>query len=776
LALGIGANATIFSLLDGMYLRPLGVPAPAEVVRVFLAHEEDPYGNLSYPEFRDLRAEAKSFTGVAAAMRRGARYRDGETTRILLVNVASPDFFQVMGVKPHLGRLFGAGEEDGAPIVVGYDAWQRVFGGDRNLVGRSLRLNRGTVTVAGILPPEFRDTGVTGYRDFWAPPRTWMAMAGGEVASDFEARRFRVYDVLARLRPGVSEAQARAEVETIARRWEQAHPESNKARRGVLVTDFDWRWKNSKVTVGAMFGVVALVILIASVNVANLLLARAEARRREIAIRTAIGASRWRVARQFLVESLLLGGAGLAMSLVIAFWLIEALPGILPATPGYAAPARFELDLRVTLATLAVGLTTALLFGLAPAWSAGRTPPAPVLKGESATGSHRVPLRNVLALAQVAISLVLVVAAGVLALSFRNTRTAELGFTRGDLLLAWVSGSQRFQEAAIQKIAALPGVRRVGAGTRAPMSLSAGGMFLHVVVPGHPDFAAAGARPAEIKFNAIDPNFLPVMGTRLLRGRNFTEQDRGEAPRVALVNETMARRYWPNEDAIGKYLRVEGMAKGECQIVGIVENAPINEVTEAREPYFYLPFFQGAARWEMTLLIETAMPDPQSLAGAVRTSLVEVDRSMEPMSLLRFSDLVSYSTGPYRMKAQLVGALGVLGLVLTAVGLYGVVAYSVSLRTREIGIRMALGAQTRQAAGLVLRQSLGLTAAGVAIGIPLALAATWKMASLLFGLEPWHPPVFVAAALVLLAAAFAAAWPSARRASRIEPVTALRYE
>ncbi|MDX2154463.1 MAG: ABC transporter permease [Bryobacteraceae bacterium] len=754
LALGIGANSTIFSLLDGFYLRPLAVPAPGQIVRLFLSHPEDPYGYFSYPEFRELQRDAKSLSGLAASMNRGARYNDGQSTRTLLVNVVSPDFFQVLGVKPHLGRFFGPADESQPLIVVGYAAWQTVFGGDPALVGRTLRLNRGTVTVAGILPPEFRELKAAGDRHFWAPPSTWRTMSGGQTR-DFDDPTFRVYQVLARRAPGVSDDQARAEVETIARRWQRP----DNPRRGVLLSDFDWRWKNNGPTIASLFAIVALVVLIASVNVANLLLARAEARRREIAIRTAVGAPRWRLVRQFFVESSLLGAIAVALGLAIAFWLIEALPKMIPSAPGYSAAERFQLDLRVTLATLAVGAVTMLLFGLAPAFSATSVPKT----------MQRFPLRNILALSQVAVSLVLTVTAGALVLSFWNTRTAPVGFARKDLLLAWLSGEKSLQQTAIDRISALPGVTRVAVATRAPLSFSAGGMFLNVAVPGEP-------RPVEIKFNTVDPNYLPLMGTRLLRGRNFTNQDRGDAPTVALINEFMARRFWPNEDPIGKYIKVAGMAKGECQIVGIVENAPINDLTEDREPYFYLPYFQGAARWEMTLLIETAAPDPMTLASAVRSTLTGIDRSLEPMALTRFADLIRYSTRGYQVKAQLVTALGILGLILTAVGLYGVVSYSVSLRTREIGLRMALGAQTRQAAGLVLKQSLTLTALGLVIGVPLASFATTKMASLLFGLDPWHPPIYIAAAAILIAAAAAAAWPSARRASRIDPMTALRYE
>jgi len=770
LALGIGANSAIFSLLDGLYLRPLAVPDSGRIVRVFFSSPEETHGHLSYPEFRELRAGVTGLEGLGACMGRGARYEQDGVQRLLLVNVVSPDFFQVLGLQAHQGRLFSSADE-GAPLVVlGYDAWHRLFGGDPAIVGRAIRLTGKSVTVAGVLPREFRDISVSGDRDVWVPPWTWSVMSGGG-SSDFETRRFRVYQILGRRKAGVSLAEVNAEIETVGRRMAQDHPDTNKSLRAFAISDFDWRWDNSKESAGVLLAIVFLVVLIAAVNVANLLLARVEARRREIAVRAALGASAWRLARQFLAETLLLGVLGLAGGIVIAIWLIEAVPSLLVSVPGYRLFERFQMDRRVFFGAAGVTALTAVLISLAPAFTAWKLRLMTVLRGGAGAGGRRRPLRIYLAVAQVALSLVLLTLASVLAASFSNTRTQHLGFGQKNILLAWVHGSERVYPAAVQRVAALPGVRKVGTATRAPLSMSGGGMFVRMTIPGHAAFRS-GERPAEIKFNYVDGNFFSVMGTRILRGRSFEERDRTGTPCAAIVNETLARRYWPEEDPLGKWIEVSGMAKGNCQVAGIAEDAPINEIGEPREPYVYLPFWPP---WEMTLLIE-AEGDPAALATSVRTALLDVDRSLEPMSMLTMKDLIRYSARYYQIRAELAAALAVVGLLLTAVGLHGVLAYGVTLRTREIGIRMALGARRGSVVDLVVRQGLILAGAGSIIGVPLALVAGIAMRSMLFGVPAWHAWSFLAALAVVFATAAAASLIPARRAAGVDPATVLREE
>lgn len=770
LALGIGANSAIFSLLDGLYLRPLAVPDSGRIVRIFFSSPENTHGYLSYPEFQEMRAGVTGVEGLAACMGRGASYEQDGARRMLLVNVVSPDFFQVLGLQAHQGRLFSPADQGSPVVVLGYDVWQRLFGGDPGLVGRALRLRGGTVTVAGILPREFRDIGVTGDRDIWAPPWTWSAMSGGG-SSDFVTRRFRVYQVLGRRKPGVSLAELNTQVETAGRRMAQDHPDTNKALRAFAISDFDWRWNNSKESAVVLLAIVFLVVLIAAVNVANLLLARLEARRREVAVRAALGASAWRLARQFLTESLLLGVLGMAGGLVIAVWLIEAVPALLVSVPGYRMFERFQMDGRVFLGAVAVTALTAVLISLAPAFTAWRLRLMTVLRGGAGSGGRRRPLRIYLAVAQVALSLVLLTLASVLAASFANTRTQHLGFAQKNLLLAWVHGQERLYPEAAQRVAAVPGVRKVGTATRAPLSISGGGMFVRMTIPGHPAFRS-GERPAEIKFNNVDANFFTVMGTRILRGRTFEERDRTGAPCATIINETMARRYWPDEDPLGKWIEVSGMSEGNCQVAGIAEDAPINQIGEAREPYLYLPFWPP---WEMTLLIETE-GDPGALATSVRTALLGVDRSLEPMSMVTMKDLIRYSARYYQIRAELAAVLALVGLLLTAVGLYGVMVYGVTLRTREIGIRMALGARRSKVVDLVVRQGLILAVAGSLLGIPLALAAGFAMRSMLFGVPAWHPWSFVAALVLILITAATASLVPARRAAGVDPATVLREE
>jgi predicted permease len=770
LALGIGANSAIFSLLDGLYLRPLAVPDSGRIMRVFFSSPEDSHGLMSYPEYRDLRAAVTGFDGLAACMGRGATYEQDGVRRMLLVNVVSPDFFQVLDVQPHQGRFFTPADEGTPLVVLGYEAWQRLFGGDPGIVGRAIRLTGASVTIAGVLPRQFRDIRVAGDRDIWAPPWTWGVMSGGG-SSDFENRRFRVYSVLGRRKAGAGSGELNAQTEAWGRRLAQDHPETNKSLRAFAISDFEWRWSNSKESAVALLAIVFLVVLIAAVNVANLLLARLEARRREIAVRAALGASAWRLARQFLSESLVLGALGMIGGLVIAVWLIGAVPRLLVSVPGYRLFEEFQMDGRVFLGAAAVTALTAGLISLAPAFSAWRLRLMTVLRGGAGAGGRRRPLRIYLAAAQVALSLVLLTLASVLAASFANTRTQHLGFAQKNLLLAWVHGAERTYPAAAERIATLPGVRRVATATRAPLSISGGGMFVRMTIPGHPAFRG-GERPAEIKFNNVDGAFFQVMGTRILRGRPFEERDRAGSPCVTIVNETLARRYWPEEDPLGKWIEVSGMASGKCQVTGIAEDTPINSIGEAREPYLYLPFWPA---WEMTLLIETE-GDPPALASAVRSALAGVDRRLEPMSLGTMQDLIRYSARYYQVRAELAAALAIVGLLLTAVGLHGIMAYGVTLRTREIGIRMALGARRGRVVDLVVRQALMLAAAGSLCGVPLALAAGYSMRSMLFGVPAWHPWSFVAALAVIFVTTGIASLIPARRAAGVDPASVLREE
>jgi predicted permease len=776
LALGIGTNSAVFSYLDAMYLRPLDTPSVDRLARLFVSSEQDAYGTFSYPEYLDLRKQCPAFSGIAAAQRRGARYlHDGEETLVSIYGV-SPDFFLVMGVKAKLGRVFGPAEDSGPVVVLGHSAWQKYFGGDPAIVGKTIRLSRGTtmnVTVAGVLGPGFRDLHSGGDRDMWIPPATFAALQGGD-RRDYENRRSDIFEVFGRLAPEARISEAKAQVATVGSRLAREYPEVNQNRRFFALSDLEFRLNELGPTGWAILGVLLVVVAIASVNVANLMLARLEERRHEMAMRAALGASRWRVARELWAEAALLGAGGLAAGLGLGMWLMEMMPRLLVLEADFLTRSQVRLDTRVLAFTGAVALLTVGLFGILPSLLGSRTALAPGLKTVQSSGRRGLPLRY-LVLAQIVASVVVLSVAGVLVESFWNARHGNIGLGRNNVLGAWDAGGNRaLDRPLLERVRAIPGVREATIAFRAPLSGNGGGLAMPVTIPGHQEFVA-GQAPVNIKYNTVDQRYFGMMGVRLLRGRLFSDADReGTAP-VIVISDTMARRYWPGADPIGKYVRAAS-GKREFQIAGVVSDAPINSVGELPEPYFYACWWQqDFGLGDFAIMAETA-GDPQAIAPLFRAAIKEVNPRLDHAQLFTMEELIGDRTRSYQMAAQLVAALGGLALVLTAIGLYGMLAYGVTLRRREIGIRMAIGAKRMQAAGLVMKQGTGLVAAGIAIGAPLAVAANHGVRSVLFGVSPWSVGALAAAAVVLLGVAVAASWWPSIRASRVDPMEALRYQ
>lgn len=780
LALGIGANSAIFGLVDALWLRPLAVPRPGEIVRIFSVTAQDREGLLSYPEYLALKQQATSLRDLVAIGGRGAMLDEGNNRELHDLNLVSSNFFTALGVQPALGRLFTAKDEDdpAAPpvVVVGNRFWERHYGGDPNIVGKQIRIDRGHAdlyTVIGVLPSTFRAEETAGDRDLWFSRQSWARL--GDI-QELENRGNRWFRVLGRLVPGETERSANAQVEAIAARMAEAWPASNKGRRAAVVSDLHYRMQQAGANGLALLAIVLLLVLISSVNVANLLLSRAGARGKEMAVRLALGAGRSRLIRQLMAENLLLGVAGLALGMLIGAWLIALLPALMVQPPGFQNIIDFEFDSRVFAFSLAVSLATVILFGLAPAWKSARPDLLPALKGEATFASPtrgRWPLRNWLVVSEVALSMILLASAGVLVRSFANTRTGDLGFSRKNLLLVWLSPddakASRYQD-ILDRFAALPGVRSVAGAVRAPLSLSSNGMFQRVMFPGRAEFADAA--PFEIKYNSVTRNFLSTIGTPMVGGRGFEQRDDMAGANSVIVNETMARRFWPNEDPVGKTVLIGGPKGRAHTVIGVAKNSPINAVGEAPEPYIYLDYWPNIES-EITYLIETSA-DPTALASTARQVIKSVDPSLDPLTITTENELIRYSAQTYQVTAELVGALGLLGLILCAVGLYGVVSYGVSQRTRELGIRMALGADQRDTLRLVLREVGILGAIGIAFGLPLALTATRLMSKLLFGVGPWDPAAFLGSGILLAAVLVLAGFIPARRATAIEPSAALR--
>ncbi len=773
LALGIGVNSAVFSVVDGMFLRPLAVEKPEQLVWIYSRSPESRGLSTSYVEYLDLRDQTDAFSGLVAQSRRGSMLRVNDETEMVLTTVVSANYFSALGVRAALGRTFSS-ELDSSPAkdpvaILSYSLWQRRFGNDPQIVGKSIQLSERNCTVVGVMPRSFRGLERMVPPEIWLSTTGWVAINPGN-RPELERREVRVFNVLGRLRPGATPEQAQAQLDTIAGRLEQSYPATNKGRRLSAVSEARLaadRFRSSLL----LLSIVSLVLLIACANVATLLLAQGESRRREIGVRLALGAGRLRLLRQLLTESLLLSLLGAALGWLLASWLLDLAPALLP--PG---PLRIDvrLDQRVGIFTLVASLVTALLFGLAPALQASKIDVAPVLKGE-ATGrrSPRFSLWNVLSVGQIALATVLVSGSGLLLRSFLYSQSIDPGFdTKKNMLVVMLGTPQRaralFQELG-ERVAALPGVTRTTYARRLLLAGSGGGAVKEVSIPG---VELPGGREAvEIKYNQVADNYFATMGTRLVRGRSIDRRDGPDSLKVVVINEAMTRQFWPTEDPIGRWLRV---GRVEYQIVGIVEDGRIIHVHDAPEPFLYFSFAQMPSG-EGTLLVETA-GDPALLADAVKREMRSVDPKIAIFSMMTMKQHMAMALYADWIPAAISSGLAVLGMLLAAIGLYGVMSYAVSRRTHEFGIRLAMGAEGRDVLRLVMRQGLKLALVGIPIGLAGALAASRAMSSFIFGISPGDPLTLGASSLVVIAVALLATQAPARRATKVDPLVALRQE
>jgi predicted permease len=788
LGLGLGASSAIFCLIDGLWLHPILVPHSSELVRIFSTTDKDAEGTFSYSEYRIFAERTKTLKSVVAIGRRGSIMpRSDGTSALLLTNVVSPDFFTALGVRPILGRSFDAGDAERLRthpgVLLGYGFWRREFAGDPGIVGRQITLLRGRdrrnqVDIWGVLPPEFREIDAGSDRDLWMPAQTWAALVDPtEITS-----QFRWFNLIGRLAPGATVAQANLQVAAIAKSLELTDPQADRGHGARAVGDFSFRMSSAGTTGLVLFAIVGSVALLAILNVGHLLLARGLSRGPEVALRISLGARRWVVARQLLVENLLLGVLGFIAGLALAAGSATLLPHLLVSEPAMLVAVgspgtSFQLDGRVFLFAASLALASMLLLALVPLSQVARTQLLPVLQAGSTTRTAgKSPLmRRVAIWLQIAISFALLVSTGALVRSFLNTRTQSIGLTRNQVLLAWTQEPDPpMRDAVVERMRALPGVERVGFAIRAPLSLSEGGIAVGTLLPSHREMRD----PVSIKFNAVSPDFLDVTGTRVLRGRGLTATDNADGPPVVLINQSMAKKFWPGQDPLGQAVQLTG-SKTNVRVVGVTENAPINQIGELPEPYMYVPYDQYLAHMsnmgEITFALETKQ-NSMSMAQAARQVLIHTNPLLDPMMLTSLPELIRYSAGNYQMMAELVTALGCIGLVLTVVGLYGFLAFRVTQRRREIGIRMALGATREGTAWLVLRDTSRMAAMGLALGLALSLAAARLESAVLFGVHPLDALSLTIALCILLLAVAAAAWLPARRAASIEPIQALRTE
>ncbi|HKQ93286.1 MAG TPA: ABC transporter permease [Blastocatellia bacterium] len=786
LALGIGANTAIFSVVNAVLLRPLPYAEPERLVALWESNTQRPMSrnSISYPNFFDWRAQSQSFERMASYYTIPLDLTGIATPVNLRGATVSPDLFATLGVKPLLGRWFVAEEEKPGirAAIISHSLWQRQFDGDPNIVGRSLTLGGRPFNVVGVMPTGFQFPIEASPVEIWVTSSVDGEKADPKEPSQYENRGSQFLVAVGRLKPGVTLEQAQAEMNVIAGNLEKQYPDFN-TRSGVRLIPYhnDLVYDYSE-ALWLILGAVGCVLLIACANVANLLLARATARYKEIAVRAALGASRRRVIRQLLTECLLLSLVGGLLGLLLAWWGTEALVKLIPED--MPRLAEINIDRWVFGFTLLISAVTGVVFGLAPALQASKIELTEAMKeGSRGAVGGRGRLRSALVVAEIAIALVVLIGAGLLMQTFRRLQQVDLGFKAGNALTASVvlplarypknEQITAFYQALLERVKALPGVEAVSA--IAPLPLS-GDMFrISFEVEGRN--IPKGELPSS-HFRSISLDYFSVMKIPLLAGRAFTERDNAIAPGVVIVNETFANRHFPNENPIGKHIKPGVSAEGEPvwrEIVGVVKDVKHRQsLSRDYEPEYYVPHAQIPFNG-MTLIMRTTN-DARSLARSIQQEVQALDRDVPVYRIKTLDQYLGVAVAQPKFNALLLSLFAGLALLLTAIGLYGVMAYAVVQRAQEIGIRIALGAQAGDVLKMVLRQGLKLTTLGLAIGLAAAYALTRYMQSLLFGVKATDPSTFAAIALTLIAVALVACWVPARRATKVDPMIALRCE
>jgi putative ABC transport system permease protein len=782
LALGIGANTAIFSLINTVLLRPLPFPQAERIMTIWAEAPADGIARQSVApgNYSDLKTQQTVFDKIAALTRSEMNLTgDGEPEKLEGFAALEPEMLDILGVKPAMGRLFLPGEyARGANrvVLISHGFWQRRFGGAADVIGKGLTLNDEKFVVVGVLPANFQFLNPEA--SFWAPAGFSRQQLAYRLAHN-------MLTVIARLKPGVTEAQAQAEVKTIMRRIAQDHP-AEAGRLSAFVQPLrEYLTGDARRPLLVLFASVGFVLLIACANLASLLLARAGARRKEIAVRVALGAGRWRIARQLLTESALLASAGGVCGLLAALWSFAFLRQLIPQD--LAASVTLGLDGRALAYTLGLSLLTGVLFGLAPAWQATRIDVNETLKQSGArSGAGRQGLQNALVVIEVALALVLLIGAGLLIQTFHRLRRVDVGFRVENTLTLqtrlprarYMDHAKRtsFYRQTLERVRALPGVVSASYASRQPLSSLRG--IYSLTIEGR---SAQGGLAMEADHRQISPEYFATLGVPLRQGRAFDEHDTLGTEPVAIVNETMARRFWPDESPIGKRFATDEDGKPAAHsltIVGVAGDVKHRGLENDIRPEFYLPHAQVDYNSFSipSYLIVRAAGDPSSLAPAVRRAVYSVDPGMPAAEVRTMESLLDEMVAQRRLRMMLLAAYAGLALLLAAVGIYGVIAYFVTQRTAEIGVRMALGAQAGDVLRFVLRQGMGLALAGVGIGVITSFAATRLMKSLLFGVSATDPLTFATVALLLILVSLFACYLPARRATKVDPLVALKRE
>lgn len=789
LALGIGANTAIFSVVNGVLLRPLPYEDSQQLVAIYGANagaaaERMP---LSFPDFTDYKNQARTLEHLAAYASSGTSLMSGgdEPERIMGASV-SAELFPMLGAKPEFGRVFTTEEDQpgSAPVIVlSHGLWQRRFNSDQGIIGREIALGSRSATVLGVMPADFKFPIEQDRHDFWMPYTPDIA---GDGSTYLTGRDTRFLTAIARLKPNVTLEQAQAEMSTVAGRLEAQYPASNTGRGVRLVSLHEDIVGDVKPALLLLLGAVGLVLLIACANVANLLLARSSARVKEMAIRTALGASRARVIRQLLTESLLLSCAGGILGLLLAMWGVDLIVAASPAD--LPRLTEIGLDAGVLAFAFGVSILTGLVFGLAPALAASKLSLNESLKEggrSSMQGARGNRVRSVLVVSEVALSLVLLIGAGLLVKSFYRLLQTDLGYDTARILALNVPLSKakypdadsraRFFQEALERIKALPGVEAVGATNLLP--LGGRDTFNTFNIEGRPR-ALPGAELAA-RSQVISPDYFRAMSTDVRNGRAFTERDAKNAPPVIVVNESFARQHFAaGEDPLGKRILTDADELEKLpprEIVGIVRDVRQAGFDAKVAPAFYIPYLQSPVR-EMDIVVRSTLPDASTLTPAVRGAIKEVNSNQIIWEARTMRDLLARSVAPRQFNMLLLAIFAIIALTLAAIGIYGVMSYTVTQRTHEIGVRLALGAQHADVFKLVVGRGMTLALIGIGLGLLTALIMTRLMTGLLYGVSANDPAVFVGIAALLAVVAFLACYIPARRAMKVDPLIALRYE
>jgi predicted permease len=786
LALGIGANTTIFSWINSALLNPVpGLARPSEVVALTLSKPGDNPFLLTYPDLEALRDGQKSFAGITACgFATMSLTGKGKPERVWGM-VASANYFDVLGVRPMLGRGFLPAEDEkpgGAPVaVISFRLWQTHFGANPAMVGQAIEINQRPYTIVGVTPAVFQGSQTGVRTDIWVPiMMEEQMMPQGDLLHDHHYFWLLAFG---RLKPGVASEQAQEEMTLAVKREAKNYPEEHKGHDSVTVYPL---WRNPfglnyflATLLPMLMAIAGLVLLLACANVANLMLVRAVGRRREIAIRMSMGASRWRLVRQLLVESLMLALAGGVVALLITFWTTGTLMKFMP-TADYPIWLSVQADRRVLLATLVISVLTGVIFGILPALRASGDAPIAVLKedtGKASGGPRKARLTSGLVVAQISLSLLLLICAGLFIRSVMSAQQINPGFNSHNVLIASydlftaghsdASGAE-FDRQLVAKLEALPGIQSVALSSRVPLRFDGGSTSVK------PEgYVSQANESMETQVAIITQNYFQTMQIPMVKGRDFALQDTKSSQRAVIVTEAFVDRFWPHQEALGKQLNSD-LTHEWFTVVGVAHDTKVNGLNEKPMPFVYLPLSQ-VYRSSMDILARTT-GDPLAFAKTVENTIHELNADLVVFDVTSLELSEQITSFPQRIAGTFVGAFGLLALVLAAVGIYGVTAYTTRQRTHEIGVRIALGASKDDILRLVLGHGLQLTFVGVGLGLAVSFALTRFLSSLLLGVTSTDVVTFSSVAILLCAVALFACFIPARRAMRVDPMVALRYE